>query len=181
VYSNTHNRASCNEEFYAFCYAPNRYFGVIWALQKVGVIDPGTTPIGAVSGGSVAAAASCLGLDFENYIMPAVQTTAAMCRSRNMCAGTLANWMGPSLKSLLLPAASNETKLERCHNSTDIYVSEGHPKIHIARGGSNFAGSTPLRINSSDAEVRGWNECAAAAAEVEAAKSYSTGTGVQHC
>lgn len=129
------------------------YFGVIWALQKVGVINPGSTPIGAVSGGSVAAAASCLGLDFEGYIMPAVQTTAALCRSRNMCAGTLASMMGPSLKTLLMPAASNASLLERCHNSTDIYVSEGHPKIHIARGGSNFAGSTPRRVNSSDADA----------------------------
>lgn len=101
----------------------------------------------------MAAAASCLGLDFEGYIMPAVQTTAALCRSRNMCAGTLASMMGPSLKTLLMPAASNASLLERCHNSTDIYVSEGHPKIHIARGGSNFAGSTPRRVNSSDADV----------------------------
>jgi hypothetical protein len=70
-----------------------------------------------------------------------------------MCAGTLASMMGPSLKTLLMPAASNGSALERCHNSTDIYVSEGHPKIQIARGGSTFAGSTARRVNSSDPEV----------------------------
>jgi hypothetical protein len=45
-----------------------RYFGVLYALQKLGVVTPGVTPIGGVSGGSVAAASSCLGLDFPSQV-----------------------------------------------------------------------------------------------------------------
>lgn len=129
-----------------------RYFGVLWALQSIGVITPGVTPIGAVSGGSVAAASNCLGLDFERQVMPAAQAAASICRANNMCAGTLNSVMEPSLRSLLEPAANDATALARC-NRTYVYVSEGQPGIELAPRGVHFVGSTPTLVDSSSAEV----------------------------
>jgi hypothetical protein len=191
------------------CISACRYFGVLFALQKVGVITPGVTPVGGVSGGSVAAASSCLGLDFPSQVrtsstssstqlplclllsshvcnrnctkslanqltltialmfchlqvMPAVQDAADKCRTSNLCAGNLHSVMDPTLKSLLLPAASNATALARCRANTQIYVSEGQPVISIRPGfilagrltSVQIKGSTPQLIDKSTAEVR---------------------------
>ena len=46
----------------------NRYFGVLAALQTLGIIKQGITPIGGVSGGGIAAAASCLGLSMPDQL-----------------------------------------------------------------------------------------------------------------
>ncbi|WIA30705.1 hypothetical protein OEZ86_000773 [Tetradesmus obliquus] len=136
------------------------YFGVLYALQKLGIVTPGVTPIGGVSGGSVAAASSCLGLDFPSQVLPAVEAAAEQCRTTNLCAGNLHSVMDPTLKALLLPAASNAAALARCKANTQIYVSEGQPVISIQpaslllmRAASvQIKGSRPQLIDKSNAE-----------------------------
>jgi hypothetical protein len=95
--------------------------------------------------------------------MPAVQSAADKCRSSNLCAGNLHSVMDPTLKGLLLPAASNATALARCKANTQIYVSEGQPVISIRPGSLilgrlasvQIKGSKPELIDKSNAEV-GW-------------------------
>jgi hypothetical protein len=69
--------------------------------------------------------------------------------------------MDPTLKALLLPAASDASALARCKANTQIYVSEGQPVISIQPGSLllgrlasvQIAGSTPQLIGKSNAEV----------------------------
>jgi hypothetical protein len=70
--------------------------------------------------------------------------------------------MDPTLKALLLPAASDASALARCKANTQIYVSEGQPVISIQPGSLllgrlasvQISGSTPQLIEKSNAEVR---------------------------
>ena len=102
------------------------YLGVFAILQKLGIIQPGNTPIGAVSGGSLAAASSCLGLDYYRDTMPVVHAAAAACREDAFCAGTLAEKLTPRWKQLFVPASTPKA-LATCSSNTYIYISEGTP------------------------------------------------------
>lgn len=96
-------------------------------------------------------------------VLPAVEAAAEQCRTTNLCAGNLHSVMDPTLKALLLPAASNATALARCKANTQIYVSEGQPVISIQpaslllmRAASvQIKGSRPQLIDKSNAEVSG--------------------------
>jgi hypothetical protein len=123
----------------------NRYLGVLAALQSLGIIQPGVTPVGGVSGGGIAAAASCLGLYMPEQLARNHENAAA-CRAQALyCAGTLDKQVRKGLQKLADGMAEEEVqrKISACNASTYIYYAQGRPIL----------GSVPARVDSSTLQV----------------------------
>jgi hypothetical protein len=80
------------------------YVGVLLALERAGVITPGVTPMGGVSGGAIAVASFHAGLNHEQRLQ-ATTALNARCHPTNGCPGVLGQAVREELDRFFPPDA----------------------------------------------------------------------------